>query len=154
MSSYAKGTTVGVERTQAEIEKLLVQYGATQFVRGWSEGRVALGFTIDDRQVRIELPLPDRTDDVVALTPTGMHRSDTQIDKALVDETRRRWRALAAVLKAKPVAVEDGISSIEREFLADIVLANGATVGQWAAPQLAVVYETATMPALLPGATE
>jgi hypothetical protein len=36
-------------------------------------------------------------------------------------------------------------------FLAHIVLPDGSTVGDWAAPQLALAYERSEMPALLPG---
>ena len=57
------------------------------------------------------------------------------------------------VIKAKLVAVEAGISTIEREFLADVVLPDGHTVGQWVAPQLDKIYERGEMPALLPGAS-
>lgn len=41
------------------------------------------------------------------------------------------------VIKAKVVAVEDNISTIEAEFMTHIVLPNGQTVGEWAGPQLA-----------------
>lgn len=127
--AYAEKTKVPVSQTKAEIEKLVTKYGATQFISGWTEDKVAVGFTIDGRQVRIELPLP---------------LDDEQ-------DVKRRWRSLAAVLKAKLVAVEDGISTIEREFLADVVLADGSTVGAWASEQIAMVYDTGQMPALLPG---
>jgi hypothetical protein len=151
--SYAKGTTVAVGRTQVEIEQLVSRYGATQFVRGWTDDRVALGFTIEGRQVRIELPLPAVDDRDLTHTPTGKRRTASGTQEQYDAEIRRRWRALLAVLKAKLVAVEDGISTIEREFLADIVLPNGATIGEWASAQIAHVYDTAEMPALLPGST-
>jgi hypothetical protein len=60
-------------------------------------------------------------------------------------------KALSLVVKAKLEAVEAGISTVEREFLADVLLADGSTVGAWAAPQLALVYERGVTPALLPG---
>jgi hypothetical protein len=44
---------------------------------------------------------------------------------------------LVAVVKAKLVAVEDNISTLEREFVADLVLPNGQTMHEWARPQLA-----------------
>jgi len=42
--------------------------------------------------------------------------------------------------------------TLEREFMADIVLPDGRTTAEWLAPQLSLAYETAQMPALLPGA--
>jgi hypothetical protein len=69
-------------------------------------------------------------------------------------ELRRRWRALLMVIKAKLVSVEDGISTIEREFMADVVLPNGKTLGEWVAPQLDAAYQSGGMPALMPGGNE
>lgn len=47
--------------------------------------------------------------------------------------------------------MEAGITTLETEFLANIVLSNGATVGQIMSPQLDEHYQTGKMPALLPG---
>jgi response regulator RpfG family c-di-GMP phosphodiesterase len=44
-------------------------------------------------------------------------------------ETRRRWRCLAMVIKAKLEVVASGISSFEEEFLAHVMLYDGRTVG-------------------------
>jgi hypothetical protein len=134
--AYAARTSVPVAKSKADIEALVERHGATQYVSGWADDRVALGFTIEGRQVRIELPMPE---------PGGY--TQTQYDQ----EIRRRWRSLLAVLKAKLIAVEDGISTIEREFLADIVLPNGTTVSDWARDQIESVYQNGAMPALLPG---
>ncbi len=62
--------------------------------------------------------------------------TERQAQEAYEAEVRRRWRALAAVIKAKLVAVEDNISTMEQEFLAYVVLPNGQTLGEWAGPQL------------------
>jgi hypothetical protein len=64
---------------------------------------------------------------------------------------RARWRALFVVVKAKLVAVDSGITTIEREFLADLVLPDGETVGEWLKPQIEEIYATRTLPKLLPG---
>ncbi len=42
--------------------------------------------------------------------------------------------------------------AFESEFLAQLVLPNGSTVGEWARPQVAAAYASGEMPALLPGA--
>ena len=44
--------------------------------------------------------------------------------------------------------VATGETTIEREFLADMLTPNGQTVGQQAIPALARAYATGTMPAL------
>jgi hypothetical protein len=72
-------------------------------------------------------------------------------EKVYEQACRQRWRALLLIVKAKLEAVTAGISTVEREFLPDVVLPNGATVGEWVGPQIATVYARHEMPALLPG---
>jgi hypothetical protein len=125
MTSYAKGTTVDPARTRNEIEHELERRGATAFGYNRDGRRNVVAFTLDGLQVRMELPMPDPGDfpDYKAgnnAVVSGQKRYD--------QEVRRRWRALLLVVKAKLVAVDDGITSLEREFLADVVLPGGATV--------------------------
>jgi hypothetical protein len=140
---YAAKTAVPVARSRAEIEQLLQRYGAQQFVSGWDTlaSRHVIGFSVETdaglRQVRLRLPLP-KLEEFVS---TRAHEQ----------ETRRVWRAMALVVKSKLEAVESGISTIEREFLADIVLPDGTLIGDWTAPQLAAAYSSGKMPRLLPG---
>jgi hypothetical protein len=65
---------------------------------------------------------------------------------------RSAWRRLLLVVKAKLELVRDADSSIEREFLADILLPNGSTVHEELGPQLDDSYRTGSMPPLLPPA--
>jgi hypothetical protein len=149
---YAQGTEVPSDRSRAEIERMVQRFGADQFVSGWErDNRSMVGFRIHNRMVRILLPMPSRDDPMIALTPSGRRRSASQIEDEYAREQRRRWRSLVLVIKAKLAAVEDGISTIEREFLADVVLPNGTTLGEWAAPQIDHAYASAEMPALMPG---
>lgn len=152
---YAESTHVTSSRSKAEIESVLQRYGATQFLSGWDEakGMAMIGFTVEDedekaRQVRLRLLMPDHAG--FSVTETGRDRSDAQASTAWEKECRRLWRSLLLVIKAKLEACDAGISSIEREFLADIVLPDGSTVGDWVNPQIAAVYEHGKMPALLP----
>ena len=54
------------------------------------------------------------------------------------------------IIKAKLEAADSGISTIEREFLYDIVLPDGKTVGEYMAPQIEAAYTTGEMPPMLP----
>jgi hypothetical protein len=149
---YAEGTRVSSDQSRMEIERTLIRYGATEFVSGWSGGgeQQSLAFVIHDRQVRITLPMPHRDD--FKLTPKGWERSPTEAEKAYQGEIRRRWRALLLIIKAKLEAVDGKISTIEREFLVDIVVpASGMTFGEHAAPELAKQYRNLQAPELLPG---
>lgn len=151
MSPYAKGTEVTAERSRAEIDTMMQRFGADQFVTGWDADRAMIGFRVHGRMVRLYLPMPDRDDPAFTLTGTGRERTDSAAAEAYNGEIRRRWRSLTLVIKAKLAAVDDGISTIEREFLSDLVLPNGTTVGDWAGPQIEAAYATAKMPELMPG---
>jgi hypothetical protein len=154
MATYAAGTDVPSNQSRAEIERTLKRYKASAFAYGWEGGTATVMFKLADRQVRFRLPLPDPDSSEFTRTPTGKTRSVTAAAGAYEQATRQRWRALALVIKAKLEAVEAGISTVEDEFLAAIMLPGGSTVGEWAAPQLREVYGRAVMPALLPGASQ
>lgn len=47
--------------------------------------------------------------------------------------------------------VGDGLSTVEREFLADVMTPNGQTVGDILAPELEVIGRSGKVPALMPG---
>lgn len=64
-------------------------------------------------------------------------------------EGRRRWRCLVIAIKAKLECVESGITTLEDEFMAHIVLPNGQTVGHVMLPQINASYEDGEMPPLL-----
>jgi hypothetical protein len=152
--TYAARTDVSSDRSRAEIERTLRRYGATAFAYGWTDSAATIMFELADRRVRFNLPMPDRNDPQFTRTPgKGLARSAEAAEKEWEQAQRQRWRALALVIKAKLEAVEAGITTVEQEFLAHIVLPDGATVGDWVQPQLAIAYEHNTMPALMPGAT-
>jgi hypothetical protein len=50
------------------------------------------------------------------------------------------------LVKAKLEAVEIGNSTMQRQFLADMVLPKGQTVGQWAAEELRPAIPAGQMP--------
>jgi len=149
---YAAGTSVPVERSRAEIERLLVRYGATAFQYGWEGDRSAISFKLADRYVRILLPMPERG--AFARSATGKRRTDLAAAGAYDQAVRQRWRALVLIIKAKLEAIAANITTLEREFLADVVMPDNQTVGQWFAPQLEAAYQSGKMPPLLPGANE
>lgn len=149
MSTYAAKTTVSPERSRAELETVLKRYGATAFAYGYEEHRAVVTFKAAERFVRFEIAVPQLEDFRVG--PGYRSRSSTQQHNARDQAERQIWRALVLVVKAKLEAVESGIVSFEEEFMAHLVLPDGSTVGQWMEPQIAEVYETGEMPALLPG---
>src|SRR5262245_13276700 len=110
---YAATTSVSVERTRAEIERMLVRYGAQAFQYGWEEDRAAIAFKLHERYVRILLPMPDRAG--FGHTETGKRRTETAAQAAYDQAVRQRWRALLLIIKAKLEAIAGGITTLERE---------------------------------------
>jgi hypothetical protein len=144
---YAAQTSVSVERSKVEVERTLTRYGATEFASGWKDGKAAVMFRMHDRAVRFILPLPDRMQ--FTHDGRGAKRNNDRQVAAFEQACRQKWRALSLAIKAKLEAVESGITTFESEFLAHIVLPGGATAGDWLIPQLAVAYESKSMPPLL-----
>lgn len=146
-TQYAKETSVSAEKSRGEIERDLQRFGATGFGYAWQVGYAVIVFEFQGRRMKFALPLPT-PDEIKAKKYRRQRRSIAQDIDA---ETRRRWRSLALSIKAKLVTVADGISTVESEFMAHIVLPNGLTVGEWMTPQIASAYEHGNMPPLLEG---
>lgn len=153
MARFAEGTEVSVERSRAEIERLIIRYGATStaFFNGPNEAMIV--FEAKERRIMFRLPLPARDDKAFTTFKRGFNAHERTAEGALAQweqACRQRWRALALVIKAKLEAVESGITTFEDEFLAHIVMPDGNTVSSHIRPRIAQAYETNTMQALLP----
>ena len=99
------------------------------------------------RRVQIMLVMLSIND--YACRPRNARRTKAAQQAAWEQACRQRWRALPLIIKAKLEAVESGITTLESEFLANIVLPDGGTVGQWLTPQVAEAYATGRMPPML-----
>lgn len=151
MTRYAANTDVSVERSRAEIEKLITRYGATSTAFMNAPGRALIMFEANERRVVFELPLPDQTSEEFRKTPTGREKRNPEAYFAAWEQAcRQRWRALALVIKAKLEAVETGITTFEDEFLAHIVMPDGVSVGKHIKPTIAAWYASGKMRPLLP----
>jgi hypothetical protein len=133
---YAEGTEVPVERTRAEIERLLRAHRATGFATMWDKDRFGLMFELNNRRVRFDVPVPSPKE-----YPT---------QKRWDAEERRRWRALLLILKAKLELVASGDADFDSEFLANLVLPGGETIGARVLPSLSNALDTGNMPPMLP----
>jgi len=136
MGRFAERTKVPVERSKSELDQLLQKHGATQraLLQDDDTGRAAVQFRLADRMIRLELVCPGGT------------KGGERIDR----ERRRIWRALLLLVKAKLEMVADGATTVEREFLADILLPDGKRVHELLGPQLVSSYKSGKMPPLLP----
>lgn len=151
MTRFAENTSVSVEKSRAEIEGLIVRYGATSTAFMNAPGRAMIIFECNQRRLMFELPLPDRNDAQFKRTPSrGYARTTDEQIAAWEQACRQRWRSLALVIKAKLEAVRSGVSAFEDEFLAHILMPDGKTVSSHIIPKIAAAYETNSMQPLLP----
>ena len=130
-ATFARGTSVTEDRTRAEIEKMLGRYGATRFgvLTDYASRTAVIGFTYKRLNIEMKIQLPDPDDKRFKTTPSARWRRNPDDQRDEYDgEVRRKWRCLAIALKAKLVAVEDGITTFEREFLPYIITADGRSI--------------------------
>lgn len=150
MAQFAAATEVSVEKSRAEIERLITRYGATSTAFMNAPGRAMILFEAKKRRVMFELPLPAIEDKVFQRDGRGSARSPEKRYQAWEQTCRQRWRALALVIKAKLEAVASGITSFEDEFLAHIMMPDGQTVGAHVKPSIESWYTGGNMQPLLP----
>lgn len=136
---YAEKTSVPVDRSQGEIRKILSKYGGTSFAFAESNGRAMIMFELKGRRIIFKLPLPN---------PPSANATQSSI-KTYDQLCRTKWRALVLGIKAKLECVNSGITTLEQEFLAHIVLPNGAVIGEVMIPQIQKAYDSGDMPPLL-----
>lgn len=148
---YAANTSVPAEKTRAEIERVLTRYGATGFAYGWKASHARMEFEMRHRRVRVEVPLPDPEAEEFRYGDSWRRRSDSATHAAYEQAVRQRWRAILLIVKAKLEAVESDILLFDDAWLAETVLPNGQTYGEFARPQIDQVYREQRMPPLLPG---
>lgn len=150
---FAADTSVSVERTRAEIERLIIKYGATStaFFNGPTEAMIA--FEASERRILFRLPLPGREEPRFTTYQRGTTTYQRTAEAAFAQweqACRQRWRALALVIKAKLEAVESGITTFDQEFYAHIVLPNGISIYDATKAGVALAYSSGQVQPLLP----
>lgn len=160
---FGDSTNVPVEKTRAELDQLLGKHGATQRASYQDDdnGLAVIQCRIASRMVRFEVSIPAvktfAPKSWAGIPGCGEGGSNTQQNRAAFMRKRQEqaaraaWRRLLLVTRAKLELIADGGSTVEREFLADILLPDGRTVGRALAEPLQQAYETGGMPKLLLG---
>lgn len=149
--SYAEKTQVPIDHSKAEIERILLRYGADQFVYGMSvpDNTAVIKFRYTKYYFMIKLPLPNPDD--FKDSPKGRTRKQSSQQQAWEQAMRQRWRALALYVKPTLEAIESGITTLEEAFMSNILLPNGRSVKEHALPEIQMAYETGKMPKLITG---
>jgi hypothetical protein len=152
--TYARGTTVTVEQTRMEIERIITRYGATAFSYATNSQKAQIQFEARDRVIRFVLPLPAIDDPLVVRKKTGKGTTTVpheQRAKRQEQLARERWRALKICILSKLEAVGAGITQFEEEFFSHIVdPQSGRTVYELVSPQLKIAYSDHPKPIGLP----
>ena len=110
---FAQDTKVPVSQTEREIRKLLKEVGSTKYALVEDGDSIAIRFQVGLAVFQIERP---------GLPPIPK-ASEAQKERAA-------WRAMGLLVKAKCTAIKQGISTVEHEFMADTLLADGSTMGE------------------------
>lgn len=147
MGTFAKDTSVTPEQSMAEIKATLKRWGASGLAQYEDERCVKIGFKTKDRQVKFSLPLPDmNSDEFIRKAGNQTGRKGEFSEKQYDQAVRQRYRALLLTIKAKLESVETGIETFEEAFMAQLVLPDGRTMDEWAAPQIEKIYNGQAMP--------
>lgn len=150
---YAKGTTVPASKSEFEIKYLLKRAGAEQ-VGTFEDGihhRAVVLFRLEGLSIALPVPLPTPDDRKFTHTPsTKVKRTPEKAYEEYEREVLRRWRVLLMLVKAKLETIELGMSTIQREFLPDVMLPGGGTVEQWLGPSIEEKYLECGAPTIMP----
>jgi hypothetical protein len=125
--TFAATTQVPVERTKAEIEKLVRKYGAKGFGVGWQGDRAQVSFVAHERHIRFTIIVPQAA-----------------------QAQRSRWRTLLLLVKAKLEAVDAKVVTFEEAFVGDIVMPDtGKTVWETIREPIKLTHAGKPAPLLL-----
>lgn len=126
MSAY-ESTSVSVEKSQSEIRRLLATHGCERFAFGEDNGTgrtwAIMEFAHAGLLVRIRVALkPPDEGEIARKARRSRTRSPSEVAfEANEQEARRIWRVIAWNLKARMVAVDEGVETFAQAFLPHLV---------------------------------
>lgn len=133
---FAQGTDVSILDTRIEIERILLRYGATGFMYAADDTQGVIGFKVNGRYYRFDLPIPSPDADQFRKTDSGRPRPREAAQKAYDDEVRRLWRSLTLYIKAVLEAADSGILELKDALVGQVVLPDGKLFGSYANKQI------------------
>ena len=147
MGNYAGNTSVSPEKSQEEIKRTLRKYGADRFGVMEERTKAHVMFEYSNLSIQLTIELPELSE--FEKTETGRDRTKSASEAAHNQAIKQRWRALLLAIKAKLEAIECGISTIEQEFLAFMVMPDNRSLGDHLIPKIHEIAQTGKMPKLL-----
>jgi hypothetical protein len=139
---YAKGTTVDVSKSKAEIEFLLRKAGAMNIFSGVEDAKCIawIMFTMQGCPYRESIKLPKA--EHFTHTPRGRPRNRESADAAHVQACKERFRGLVLLIKAKLLAITNGDRTWDQEFFGAMMLPGGKTIYEQLGAQAATAAAT------------
>ena len=106
---YAQGTAVLVSKSREDIARLIERFGVDNLATGIMAGRDFVMFDHAGQTYRF------------MIEPEDDER-----------EMRRKWRCLVLYVRSSLVVVDEGVRDLDSVFLADRILPNGQSWGDYA----------------------
>jgi len=131
-TKYAAGTTVPVNRSKADLEKICIKYGAKNFSVLQNDFLTAIFFKYHDRVYRFDMDMGK-----IKIAKTGNQVNDKKKFEA---EERRRWRVMVITLKAMFESVENEVMDYELLFQPYTVLPDNTIIGHRISKQIDQLY--------------
>ena len=131
--AYAEGTEVPVERSRAEVERLLTRYGASEFMSGWSvNGRAMIAFRAKGplRPIRAADAREGRQQSAPTSAPLSL---PGLLSQRFIRDGRGAARTLLQPIPVSTASSFDLMTraaTFEHEFLAHIVMPGGPDGGR------------------------
>lgn len=147
MARYAEGTAVTVDKSMADIRRLLLAAGCTHYASGEGPDSAGVQFRLGGLHYRFEVQRPSWEE------LRERYGSPGRVDqaKAVDGEWRRRWRARHLWVKAQIEFADVEPDAFAASMLGYLVLPDGRTLADWAEPQIEEAYLTGAMPPLMLG---
>ncbi len=146
--AFAEKTSVPIERSKAEIERLVTRAGAESIMTFSTSGEAKIAFELHGRRVMFVLPLPDRSSLEFTMHSRGRRTPEAALAQ-WEQACRAKWRALLLTIKAKLESTEAGIETFDEAFLAHILTPDGKRFAEQAVPAIDDAYRTNGVPRLL-----
>ena len=144
---YAAQTRVPISKTKTDIEELLAKHGAAGFGYVTEGDRAMVAFNMSGRRIRLMLVMPSIDD---SPSPSQLQADGGGSTDGVGIGLPATLGGVLLVIKAKLEAATAGISTMEAEFLSNIVLPDNTIAGDWMIPQIDQAYRTGVMPLMLP----
>jgi len=146
---YAKGTTVDISTSKAEIEDILLKYGCDDMVMR-TNNKLNIGYVMFEyagRAYRFEIEMPNREE--FKRTPKGRVRDKAAVDKAWRAAGKERWRALKMFVYMTLEAIELGIVTFEQVMMPFMLTDDsGETIYEKFAPEIKQVKSSNGLPTI------